>query len=111
MARDNDGTPGLFMALKNGHADTVKAYLEAIKNSSLSPKEKIELFLAKDKEGAPGLYWAFKNGNPDAVMVYVAFIISSFEELSPDEKSVNPLGLLVAAIPPTLVAVILFRFI
>jgi hypothetical protein len=27
------------------------------------------------------------------------------------EKSVNPLGLLVAAIPPTLVAVILFRFI
>ena len=66
-----NGIPGLYVALQSGHADTIKAYLEGIKNLNLSKKELKELIAAKSDEGVPGLYIALQRGHPETVKVYL----------------------------------------
>ena len=62
------------MALQNGHAEAIKAYVEAILNSSLPISYKQELLAAKEPlDGTPGLFMALQNGHTEAVEAYVGF--------------------------------------
>ncbi|MCD6026395.1 MAG: ShET2/EspL2 family type secretion system effector toxin [Solimicrobium sp.] len=70
-AKIADGTPGLYLALQNGHADVIEAYGELCQ---LFPKNArgnlVALLAAKKADGTPGLFMALQNGRADAVKAY-----------------------------------------
>ena len=59
MAKNNDGMPGLYMALLRGHGECVKKYLARI--SPFSDEVKQNLLMAKSPKGFSGLFGALKN--------------------------------------------------
>ncbi|QIV96098.1 hypothetical protein E4K63_04350 [Allofrancisella inopinata] len=63
---DNAGL--LYLALGNGHASAVTAYINSINGISLD--KKIELLAAKNKNGTPGLFMALQEGHALAVTAY-----------------------------------------
>ncbi len=63
-----DGTPGLFVALQDDHADTIKAYGELLEH--VPEKDRAELLAAKRADGIPGLAMALYRGNADVVEAY-----------------------------------------
>lgn len=63
-----DGTPGLFVALQDGHADTIKAYGELLQH--VPEKDRARLLAAKRADGIPGLAMALYRGHADAVEAY-----------------------------------------
>jgi ankyrin repeat protein len=75
-AKDQDGTPGLFMALQNGHTDTVKTFVEQVLNSELALEYKMEILAVKNQDGTPGLLFALKNGHTDTVKTFVEAVIA-----------------------------------
>ncbi|KEI35184.1 hypothetical protein FRA_40c09260 [Francisella sp. W12-1067] len=68
-AKDRNGTPGLLLALENGHAAAVKAYISGIRNTPMINKDM--LLAAKDSDGTPGLLLAMENGHAAAVQAYI----------------------------------------
>ncbi|WP_330926872.1 ShET2/EspL2 family type III secretion system effector toxin [Candidatus Sororendozoicomonas aggregata] len=72
-AKSADGAPGFFMALQNGHQETVRAYMEHIKpfQGILGPKLTKKLLAAKKRNGTPGLFMALQDGHPEAVSAYL----------------------------------------
>ncbi|ACR69900.1 hypothetical protein DBV23_13690 [Edwardsiella ictaluri] len=70
IARRRDGTPGLLMALQNGHTDTVLAYGKLLKKAGLPPEKTADLLLAKGEGGASGLVQSMQNGHADTVLAY-----------------------------------------
>ena len=72
-AKSENGTPGLFMALQNGHQGAVSAYVECIRQlrDIIEPKALKELITAKNGDGTPGLFMALKDGHQEAVRDYV----------------------------------------
>ena len=50
----------LYMALQDGHAEAVGAYVEAILNSRDQGIDKQKLLTAKDSDGTPGLFIALQ---------------------------------------------------
>ena len=69
-AKESHGTPGLYAALLNGHADAIKAFGELLEQLQLKPEECTELLAAKDDRGIPGLYMALQNGHADAIKAF-----------------------------------------
>ena len=67
-AKNADGIPGLWMALHEGHADTIKVFGELLK--LVPPEECAELLSAKDADGTAGLYTALQEGHVDAIKVF-----------------------------------------
>ena len=65
-AKDADGTPGLYMALEAGYADTITAFGELLELLS-SESERAELLAAKDVDGTAGFYMALQEGHADAI--------------------------------------------
>ncbi|QIV94766.1 ankyrin repeat domain-containing protein [Allofrancisella frigidaquae] len=68
-AKDSDGTPGLFIALQDGFAEAVKAYIEGIRNTPMINKD--ILLAAKDSDGTSGLYMALQDGHAETVKAYI----------------------------------------
>ncbi|MBK2043528.1 hypothetical protein IB642_00650 [Allofrancisella guangzhouensis] len=69
MAKGSDGTPGLLMALNNGHAAAIEAYIDGIKNIPMINKDL--LLAAKRNDGKSGLFMALENGHVEAVKAYI----------------------------------------
>jgi hypothetical protein len=67
-AKNADGVPGLYVALKEGHADTIKAFGELL---LLVPEDqRVALLAAKDADGVPGLYIPLQDGHADAIKAF-----------------------------------------
>jgi hypothetical protein len=69
-AKNSIGISGLYMALQDGHANTIKAYGELLKASGISGAELLDLLAAKRSNGTPGLYMALQNGSADTIKAY-----------------------------------------
>jgi hypothetical protein len=63
-----DRTPGLSMALQNGHADTIKAYGELLRQAP--EKDRAGLLAAKRADDTPGLSMVLDKGHADAIKAY-----------------------------------------
>ena len=72
-AKCGKGTPGLFMALQNGHQETISVYLQGIKQLQhiIEPEVIKELLAAKIENGTSGLFMALQNGHPEAISAYL----------------------------------------
>ena len=72
-AKSENGLPGLFAALANGHQEVVSTYLQGIKQFEdiLEPGDLKKLLAAKSKTGTPGLFMALQNGHPEAISAYL----------------------------------------
>ncbi|EPS8494526.1 ShET2/EspL2 family type III secretion system effector toxin [Yersinia enterocolitica] len=72
-AKDNRGTPALYFALQNGHADAIKAWGEFLAGV---PKEQIPALLAAiDTRGMPGLHMALLLGHADAIKAWGELLV------------------------------------
>ena len=69
-AKDDNGDPGLYMALQNGHADVITAFGQVLKELQVPPAECVKLLAAKRDDGVPGLYMALQNGHADAITAF-----------------------------------------
>ncbi|QIV95646.1 hypothetical protein EDC55_12324 [Allofrancisella inopinata] len=69
-ARSPNFTPGLYMALRNGHAEAIKVYLEALTNTGINKQELLDLLFAKDADGTSGLYMAILKEQVNAILGY-----------------------------------------
>ena len=76
VAETGDGTPGLYMALENGHQETVRAYVEGIKQLGdiIEPEFLKELIAAKIGDGTPGLFMALQGGHQEVISAYLESI-------------------------------------
>ena len=68
-AKNGAGTSGLFMALKNGRADAIKAFGEWLEEL-VPPEMRAELLAAKTADGIPGLYRALQEGRAEAIKAF-----------------------------------------
>ena len=67
-AKDARNTPGLFIALQEGHADAIKAFGELL---LLVPEDqRAALLAAKDARNLPGLFIALQEGRVDAIKAF-----------------------------------------
>ncbi len=84
------GTNGFFMALHNGHAETVKAFTQWVLNADdndLNKADKVNLLSAHISDGTQGLFMAFQNGHAQTVKVFTLCILNAEEKaLSKDAK-------------------------
>ncbi len=69
-AKDGNGTPGLFMALQNGHDDAISAYGELLEAAGISGADLLTLLSTEDTNGTPGLYMALQEGRANAIRAY-----------------------------------------
>ncbi len=69
-AKAVNATPGLYMALQEGHADAIRAYGELLKATDISGADLLNLIHAQDENGTPGLYMALQEGHADAIRAY-----------------------------------------
>ncbi|WP_447858514.1 ShET2/EspL2 family type III secretion system effector toxin [Enterobacter ludwigii] len=76
-AKRGDGVPGLYMALENGHADSVRAYGDIILQAGLELALTMSLLAAKQGDGVPGLYMALENGHADSVREYGDIVLKA----------------------------------
>lgn len=84
-ARRFDGVPGLYMALRNGHRETIAAFAQAVLSSDLTFSDKADLLAAKKVDGSPGLFVAFFNGHAQAITSLANAIVGS--SLEPQTKA------------------------
>jgi ankyrin repeat protein len=68
-AKNSEGTPGLWWALQDGHAEVIKIYKKFLPEFCES-EYLIDLLAAKDEEGTPALYMALQNGHTEAIKAY-----------------------------------------
>ncbi|MDD7804133.1 MAG: ShET2/EspL2 family type III secretion system effector toxin [Endozoicomonas sp. (ex Botrylloides leachii)] len=72
----NSGTPALFMAMQNGHPETITAFFEILESLGLANKTtENKIFLqnlvrAKRKDESSGLFMAMQNGHPETITVF-----------------------------------------
>ena len=85
-AISGDGTPGLFVALQNGHQEAISAYVEVIKQlrDTIEPEVIKELLAAKREDGSPGLFAALQEGHQEAVSAYVEGIKQLRDIIEPE---------------------------
>ncbi len=73
QAKDEDGTPALFMALQQGHEEAAHvvlgAALQAAAAGRIAPPGLRTLLQAQDKDGNPALFMALQNGHAPAAKV------------------------------------------
>lgn len=69
---------GLYKALQEGHADTLKAFGKLLSSfkDKLAPADLRDLLLAKRSDGITGLYSAIKNGHADVIRAYAELVIA-----------------------------------
>ena len=77
LAKDHENVPGMFMAMQNGHANSVSAYITCIMSSPFNDEVKQTLLAAKDPDGISGLHIAMQIGHHDCVHNYVKNILAS----------------------------------
>ena len=77
-AKNGTGTSGLFMALKKGRAEAIKAFGELLE--LVPPEMRTDLVAAKNIYGIPGLYRALQEGRADAIKAFGKLL-----ELAPPE--------------------------
>jgi hypothetical protein len=76
------GTPGLCRALKNGHADVIRAFGEIV---AMVPQElRGDLLACKTSDGTPGLAIALSNGYADAIRAFGEIVAMVPEKLRGD---------------------------
>ncbi|MCP4745276.1 MAG: ShET2/EspL2 family type III secretion system effector toxin, partial [Desulfobacteraceae bacterium] len=82
-AENSDGMPGLFLALQEGHTDTVKEYsaavLKVLETEKITARDAIDLLKAESLDGTPGLYMALQEGHTDTVEEYSAAVLKVLE--------------------------------
>ncbi len=79
------GLPGLYVALCDGHAETVKRFAETVLSSNDLGREKIvELLAPKSRDGTSGLFMALQNGNTETIKAF-AQTVSASHNLGPEE--------------------------
>ena len=85
-AKSERGTPGLHMALQNGHHEAISAYIEAIKwlQDIIEPEVIEELLAAKKITGTPGFYIALQCGHLKAISAYVEGIKQLRDIIKPE---------------------------
>jgi hypothetical protein len=77
-----EGDPGLYMALQNGHADAVRAFGEIV---AMLPEElQRDLLACKGGDGTPGLFVALQDGHADAVRAFGEIVATLPIELRGD---------------------------
>jgi alkylhydroperoxidase/carboxymuconolactone decarboxylase family protein YurZ len=76
--------PGLYMALQNGHTETVKVYLQAVLASGLGSEDQKELIASSSSDGVPGLLMALNLGHTETVKAYLEAVLDS--GLRPEDK-------------------------
>ncbi|HCR6611614.1 TPA: hypothetical protein OO556_004540, partial [Shigella sonnei] len=64
-AKDSHDLPGLFFALQNGHADSIRMFGSLLNKKMLSSEQIKELLKVKH-----GLFMALQNGHTKAIMAY-----------------------------------------
>lgn len=74
IARNAQGTPGLYMALQDNHAHTLCSLIsiirEAMQQGWLNSEQLNEILAAKNTQGVPGLYIALQEGHADAIIAF-----------------------------------------
>lgn len=90
-AKDAAGTPGLYMALQNGHADAVRAFGELLDLLPQETEQEIwaELLAAKRINGMPGLYMALQNGHADTVRAFGELLTRIPQEIRAELLTAN----------------------
>ena len=70
--------PGLFMALINGHVETMQVFARSVLSSSaLSLAQKVELIAAKAGDDAPALAIAIQYADANAIEAYVEVVLNT----------------------------------
>ena len=70
--------PGLFMALLNGHVETMQVFAQRVLSSSaLSLAQKIDLIAAKAEDDAPALAVAIQYADANAIEAYVEVVLNT----------------------------------
>ncbi len=67
---------GFYVALLSGNKNAISAYMGAILNSNLRPKNIITLLSAKNK-GIPGFLGALQHGQLESVIVFLEVLLAS----------------------------------
>ncbi|WP_082568850.1 ShET2/EspL2 family type III secretion system effector toxin [Rhizobacter sp. Root1221] len=70
-AQAGDGTPGLSMALADGHKHTVSAFIDLVAASGLPKSAQMRLLAAPWPGGTMDLDQALGNGRPETVQAYL----------------------------------------
>ncbi|MCD6027060.1 MAG: ShET2/EspL2 family type secretion system effector toxin [Solimicrobium sp.] len=91
-AEDDEGIPGLYFALKNGHADAIKAWGELFQGimPQLSPDKLshlVTLLAAKNAGGISGLYLALNSGHAEVVKAWGEVFHEVAQRLTSDALS------------------------
>ena len=76
-AKNEDGIPGLYMALQDGYADTIRVYSEIVQQAKLRSELRMELLSAKNEDGTPGFYIALHDGYAEAVKEYGDIVLQA----------------------------------
>jgi hypothetical protein len=69
-AKDPGGTPGLHMAMQEGHADTLRVFSGILQSAELPIDDKARLLAARDAAGTPGLSVAMEDDHADTVRAF-----------------------------------------
>ena len=80
LAKSGNGTPGLFLALQDGHSEAIKAFGELLKDERLTPDDLKEILL----NGASALHEALQNGHSEAIKAFCKFLKEA--HISQDDK-------------------------
>lgn len=70
-ARGSDGSPGLGLAVADGHAHAVGAFIDLVAASGLDKPAQMRLLAAQAREGELGVAEALGKGRPEAVQAYL----------------------------------------
>ena len=81
-AKNANGSPGLYVAMHNGHADAIQAYGKLLEG--MPDESRIRLLEAKNANGYPGLRVAMHNGHAEAIKAYGKLL-----EGLPDESRIR----------------------
>lgn len=73
-----DGSPALFMAAQNGHAEAFKALIRDILDS-LNKEDQIAFLAGKREDGVPALFIAAQNGHLEVVKVLLESILDKVD--------------------------------
>ncbi|MDD7804883.1 MAG: ShET2/EspL2 family type III secretion system effector toxin [Endozoicomonas sp. (ex Botrylloides leachii)] len=68
----NGGTPALFIAMQNGHPETITAFFKGIKSLGLANDKAFlkDLVTAERKDETPGLFMAIQFGHPETITAF-----------------------------------------
>ncbi|WP_092411541.1 MULTISPECIES: ShET2/EspL2 family type III secretion system effector toxin [Candidatus Ichthyocystis] len=95
MCKSSDGVPGLFVAMKNGHATSITAFCGLLERIMLFKNDiyseyfdhmLTDIVMSKQLDGTSGLFVALKNNYPDVVRSYAPLL-----NLIPETKVVDVL--------------------